>query len=59
MTRFEAGNFPAVSFLKAPAYEDGHAGYSNPLDEQTFLVRMMNFLEGTPGLEEHRGDRRV
>ncbi len=26
---------PAVSFLKAPAYQDGHAGYSDPLDEQT------------------------
>ncbi len=31
----QAGNFPAVSFLKAPAYQDGHAGYSDPLDEQT------------------------
>jgi len=25
-----AGNYPAVSFLKAQAYQDGHAGYSNP-----------------------------
>lgn len=24
----KAGNFPAVSFLKAPGYEDAHAGYS-------------------------------
>ncbi len=31
-----AGNLPAVSFLKAPAFQDGHAGYSDPLDEQTF-----------------------
>ena len=23
----KAGNFPAVSFLKAPGYQDGHAGY--------------------------------
>ena len=30
----DAGNQPAVSFLKAPAYQDGHAGYSDPLDEQ-------------------------
>jgi phospholipase C len=44
----KAGNFPSVSFIKAPAYQDGHAGYSNPLDEQTFLVQMMNFLQGTP-----------
>jgi phospholipase C len=43
----KAGNFPAVSFIKAPAYQDGHAGYSNPLDEQTFTVQMMNFLQST------------
>ena len=36
--RCEPGNFPAVSFLKAPAFQDGHAGYSDPLDEQTFVV---------------------
>jgi phospholipase C len=39
---------PAVSFLKAPAYEDGHAGYSDPLDEQTFLVNTINHLEQLP-----------
>jgi phospholipase C len=44
----KAGNFPAVSFLKAPSYQDGHAGYSNPLDEQEFLVQVMNFLQSTP-----------
>ena len=44
-TAAEAGNLPAVSFLKAQAYQDGHAGYSNPLDEQTFLVNTINFLE--------------
>jgi len=43
-----AGNLPAVSFLKALAYQDGHAGYSNPLDEQTFLVETVNFLEKPP-----------
>jgi phospholipase C len=36
---------PAVSFLKAPAYEDGHAGYSDPLDEQRFLVSTINSIE--------------
>ncbi|MBV8667128.1 MAG: alkaline phosphatase family protein [Burkholderiaceae bacterium] len=40
-----AGNYPAVSFLKAPGYQDGHAGYSNPLDEQEFIVRTLNFLQ--------------
>jgi phospholipase C len=39
-----AGNFPAVSYLKAPGYQDGHAGYSDPLDEQTFVVGVINFL---------------
>ncbi|RJS95225.1 phospholipase C [Salinisphaera sp. Q1T1-3] len=41
----EAGNFPQVSFLKAPAYQDGHAGYSDPLDEQDFIVKVVNFLQ--------------
>jgi phospholipase C len=42
------GNFPAVSFLKAPAYRDGHAGYSDPLDEQAFVTKVINFLETRP-----------
>jgi phospholipase C len=41
----KAGNFPAVSFLKAPAYQDGHAGYSDPLDEQAFVAKVVNFLQ--------------
>ncbi len=41
----EAGNFPGVSFLKPPAYQDAHAGYSNPLDEQAFIVHVINFLQ--------------
>jgi phospholipase C len=44
----KAGNYPAVSFLKAPAYQDGHAGYSDPLDEQTFVVQVINFLQKQP-----------
>jgi phospholipase C len=43
-----AGNFPTVSYLKAPAYEDGHAGYSDPADEQYFLINTINFLEQQP-----------
>ena len=42
-----AGNFPAVSYLKAIAAEDGHPGNSDPLDEQAFLVRVTNFLQKT------------
>ncbi|GLQ87963.1 phospholipase C [Dyella flagellata] len=44
----EAGNMPAVSFLKAPGYQDGHAGYSDPLDEQQFIVHVLNFLQQRP-----------
>ena len=44
-TAVKAGNFPAVSFLKAPGFQDGHAGYSDPLDEQTFVVHVINFLQ--------------
>jgi phospholipase C len=40
-----AGNMPAVSFLKAKAFQDGHAGYSNPIDEQTFLVNTINQIQ--------------
>ncbi len=43
----DAGNMPAVSYLKAAAYQDGHAGYSDPLDEQTFLVNTINALENS------------
>jgi phospholipase C len=43
-----AGNFPAVSFLKATGAQNGHAGYSTPLDEQVFLVHVINFLQSSP-----------
>ena len=35
-TALNAGNLPAVVYVKAPAYPDGHAGYSDPVDEQAF-----------------------
>lgn len=41
-------NMPAVSYLKAPAFEDGHAGYSDPLDEQRWLVQTINRLQRLP-----------
>jgi phospholipase C len=40
-----ADNLPAVSFLKAGEYQDGHAGYSDPLDEQAFVVKELNQLQ--------------
>ena len=39
---------PAVSFLKAPGYQDGHAAYSDPIDEQEFVVKEINALQKTP-----------
>ncbi len=38
-------NLPAVSFLKAPEYQDGHPGYSDPLDEQAFIAEKLDELE--------------
>jgi phospholipase C len=43
-----AGNFPQVSFLKAISIQDAHPGNSDPLDEQEFVVRVSNFLQGQP-----------
>jgi phospholipase C len=43
-TALKTGNLPSVSFLKAPAYADGHAGYSDPLLEQQFLVGTINSI---------------
>src|SRR5499427_9001086 len=39
---------PAVSFLKASGYQDGHAAYSDPIDEQEFVVNEINNLQHTP-----------
>jgi phospholipase C len=36
---------PSVSYLKAPEAEDGHPGYSDPLDEQQFIVNEVNAIE--------------
>ncbi|HET6706383.1 alkaline phosphatase family protein, partial [Amycolatopsis sp.] len=44
----QAGSMPAVSFLKAPEYQDGHAGYSDPLDEQQFVVGEINKIQQSP-----------
>jgi phospholipase C len=42
---FAAGNLPAVSFLKPAAYQDGHPGNSDPLDEQNFVVNTINKIQ--------------
>jgi phospholipase C len=41
-------SLPAVSFVKAAEYQDGHAGYSDPIDEQHFLVDEINLLQKSP-----------
>jgi phospholipase C len=44
----KAGDFPAVSYIKMPAYQDGHPGNSDPLDEQVGNVDLINFLQTRP-----------
>jgi phospholipase C len=52
LNQFEAavlqGNFPAVSFIKQASFQDGHPGNSDPLDEQTGIVNLINFLQQQP-----------
>jgi phospholipase C len=43
-----ASALPAVSFLKAPGYQDGHGAYSDPADEQAFVTGVINALEASP-----------
>jgi len=40
-----ANNLPAVSYVKQAEYQDGHAGYSDPIDEQQGVVSLINALE--------------
>jgi phospholipase C len=55
ITRFwqalDAHNLPSVSYLKAPGYQDGHPGYSDPLLEQEFVVETINRLMLSPEWE--------
>jgi phospholipase C len=44
-TTLKDGNMPAVSYLKAAEYQDAHPGYSDPTDEQHFLVNTINQVE--------------
>ncbi len=39
---------PAVTYLKAGAYQDGHPGYSDPIDEQVFVVGVINAIMNSP-----------
>jgi len=48
----ESGHLPAVSFIKAPAYEEGHNRYSDSLVEQRYLVETINRLQRLPEWKE-------
>jgi phospholipase C len=43
-TAITEGRLPAVSYLKAKGAFDGHPGYSDPIDEQTFVVTTINAI---------------
>jgi phospholipase C len=46
------GRLPAVSFVKAKGAYDGHAGYSDPLHEQLFLVNIINTIQNSPSWKD-------
>jgi phospholipase C len=52
LNQFEAavaqGNYPAVSFIKLATFQDAHPGNSDPLDEQTGVTNLINFLMEQP-----------
>ena len=41
------GNLPSLTYLKAPAFQDGHPSYSDPIDEQNFLVKVVSALQNS------------
>jgi phospholipase C len=47
-TAVGAGNYPAVSLIKMQSFQDAHPGNSDPLDEQTGIVNLINFLMQQP-----------
>ncbi len=47
-----AHNLPAVSYLKAARYQDGHPGNSDPITEQAFIVDAINALQKSPEWKE-------
>lgn len=44
----KVGNLPAVSYLKAPKYQNAHPGNSDPLLEQVFVVNVLNMVQKSP-----------
>jgi phospholipase C len=48
VTALDNGVLPTVSFLKAPGFEDAHPGYSDPIDEQTYVTSTINAIMNSP-----------
>lgn len=46
-TGIYGNQLPAVPFLKAKAVYDAHPGYSDPLDEQTFVANTINAIQAS------------
>ena len=44
----KAGHLPSCPSLTAGEYQDGHAAYSDPIDEQHFLVNEINAIQSSP-----------
>lgn len=51
-TALQQGNLPSVTFLKAKGPQDGHPGYSDPIDEQTWLVSVVNAVSNSPSWKD-------
>lgn len=47
-TALGEGRLPSVTYLKAAAYQDAHPGYSDPIDEQNFVVGVVNAVMNSP-----------
>jgi phospholipase C len=47
----DSDNMPAVSFLKAGMFQDGHAAYSDPVDEQNFITKTVNQIQKSKNWE--------
>jgi phospholipase C len=48
----DADSLPAVSFLKPGQYQDGHAGYSDPVDEGHFIAHWVNLVQKSPAWKD-------
>jgi phospholipase C len=46
-TALNEDRLPSVSYLKASAYQDAHPGYSDPIDEQNFVVNVINAVQNS------------